>query len=410
MTTKKDNKGRSLKSNESQISDGRYRYRYTDRFGNRHTIYAWKLIPTDKTPAGKKEDICLREKIKKINQELDKNIIQSTMTVDELVTNYLSIKVNLSKASISLYTRFWEKHIKGSWFGKMQISQVKKSDILRFYSILFKDRNLSASSIEMCNNLLSPAFQLAVDDELLFKNPCKGCTKEYSRKLFSKTKEPLTLAEQTQFLKFVKSHNIYSKHYTLFALLLGTGLRISEALGLTWDDIDFKNKTISVNHQVIYGKIDGKYQFYATKTKTRKNRIVPIQQSLLQELNLHKQKTFFCSMSSGNVIGGYKNFVFLEVNSRSLYTECQVYRIIKRIIKANNKQAACLEQVLPEHISPHTFRHTFCTRMAENGMDIKVLQAVMGHANITMTMEVYNHVDSNRVQKEFEQLPDVLEA
>ena len=62
--TPKDKKGRSLKPNESQMPDGRYRYRYTDAYGKRHAIYSWKLIPMDKMPAGKRDDISLREKIK----------------------------------------------------------------------------------------------------------------------------------------------------------------------------------------------------------------------------------------------------------------------------------------------------------------------------------------------------------
>ena len=410
MAANKDTKGRVLKSQESQMPDGRYRYRYTDKFGNRHAIYSWKLVPTDKTPIGKKEDICLREKIKKINKEVENGIVGTDMITDELIETYLSVKGTLSKSTVTLYKGIWEKHIKGSWLGKIKIVQVKKTDILKFYSILYKEKGLSAGTIGVFHNLLLPAFQLAVDDELIGKNPCKNCTKEYSRRMLSVPKQPLTAREQAQFLSFIRNSNVYSTYYVLFSLLLGTGLRISEALGLTWDDIDLKNKIINVNHQILYRKVDGEYKYYATTTKTKRIRSVPLQPSLANELSAYKQQTFFLSKSSGITIDGYTNFIFMRSNHESLYTQCQIYRIMKQIINANNKKATKPEEMLPDSISPHTLRHTYCTRMAENGIDIKVLQEVMGHANITMTMQVYNHVDSNRVQKEFEQLKDVLEA
>ena len=70
MAQKKDSKGRNLKANEDQGSDGRYRYRYTDQYGKRRSIYAWRLVKTDRTPNGKKEDYCLREKEQQIQKDI----------------------------------------------------------------------------------------------------------------------------------------------------------------------------------------------------------------------------------------------------------------------------------------------------------------------------------------------------
>ena len=95
---------------------------------------------------------------------------------------------------------------------------------------------------------------MAVDDDLIRKNPCKDCMKEYIRGGLSTTKYPLTRAEEAALLKFVKDDTIYSVYYPMIAFMLGTGCRIGEVIGLTWDDIDFENATLSINHQIIYKK------------------------------------------------------------------------------------------------------------------------------------------------------------
>ena len=162
----KDNKGRNLKTRESQMANGRYRYRYTDKFGKSHAIYSWKLVPTDKIPAGKKDDISLREKIKELEKDLNDNIdtASSMMTVNELIQLYLETKTKISESTKNNYIHMWEKNIKNSFIGNMQIRKVKKSDILKFYAYLYNERDFSVGSIQLYQNLLYPTFQLAIDE------------------------------------------------------------------------------------------------------------------------------------------------------------------------------------------------------------------------------------------------------
>lgn len=165
MATKKDNKGRVLKQNEDQLKDGRYRYRYTDKYGKRSAVYAWKLVKTDKTPNGKKEDISLREKILNIEKDLRDgiNIDISNITVVDLIKRYLDIKTQLANSTKINYAHILEKNIKGTQLGSMKICDVKKSDILKYYSYLYADRKFKPSTIQLYQNILFPAFQLAVD-------------------------------------------------------------------------------------------------------------------------------------------------------------------------------------------------------------------------------------------------------
>lgn len=413
----KDNKGRNLKPRESQMANGRYRYRYSDKFGKSHAIYSWKLVPTDKIPAGKKDDISLREKVKELEKDLNDNIdtASSMMTVNELIQLYLETKTKLAISTKNNYIHMWEKNIKNSLIGNIPIRKVKKSDILKYYAYLYKERNFKVGSLQMYQNLLYPAFQLAVDDSIIRLNPCNNCMKEYVRGSMSSTRYPLSKEEQTNLLNFVKNDSIYSVYYPLISFMLGTGCRISETLGVTWDDINLKEKYVNVNHQIIYRKKDGLTQFYSSVPKTKKNRIIPLQDNLIKILMSHKQNTFFMSECSDFQVDNYRNFVFINREGR-LYTPNTIVRALHGIRDTYNKaerEEAYLdnrdEQLLPD-FSPHTLRHTFCTRMAENGIDIKVLQEIMGHANISVTMQVYNHVDLVRTQNEINNIKDILDV
>lgn len=167
---------------------------------------------------------------------------------------YLDTKVNLANSTLNNYKNMYEVNIKNSLLGNMQICSVKKSDILKFYKHLYIDKKLSVGTIQLYQNLLYPAFQLAVDDSTIRLNPCKNCMKEYVRGSMDSPRIALTKEQQKKLLSFVKNNNIYKRYYTMFATVLCTGLRISEAMGLTWNNIDFKNHYITIDHQILYRK------------------------------------------------------------------------------------------------------------------------------------------------------------
>lgn len=410
MKITKDLKGRNLNPNEDQLKDGRYRYRYTDKSGNRKAVYAWKLVKTDKTPQGKREDLSLREKEKQIEKDLDEgiNTTSANMTVAELILYYIETKPKLANATRNNYLHITEKNIKTNVFGSLKISNVKKSDVKNYYSYLYKKKKFSVGTIQLYQNLIYPAFQLAVEDNLIRLNPCKGCMKEYVRGSMSSTKYPLTVKEQTNLLRFVENHNIYSKYYVMIAFMLGTGCRIGEMMGLTWNDIDFENAFVDINHQVIYKKKDGKTVHYVEPPKNRTVRKIPLQKDIMRILKKHKENTYFLSRMAEVSVDGLDTFVFLN-SQMNLYTPNTIVRAFHEIREVYNETVEDETELLRD-FSPHTLRHTFCTRMAEKGVDVKVLQEIMGHKNISVTMQVYNHADFERAQKEVQALPSVLYA
>ena len=189
MEKKKDSRGRILRNNEDQMKNGRYRYRYTDALGKRQTIYSWKLTSSDKTPKGKLEDISLREKELIVQTDEKDGIVKSDdMTVNKLIERYLDLKTNLAVSTKENYTHIYEKNIKDTKLGKSKVKDIKKMDIQAFYAYLFTKRNFCRGTIQLYQNILFPAFQMAVDNDIIRNNPCNGCMKEYTRGSMSSTK------------------------------------------------------------------------------------------------------------------------------------------------------------------------------------------------------------------------------
>lgn len=412
--SKKDDKGRVLRPNEDQQENGRYRYRYIDVNGKRKSVYSWTLNPCDKIPKGKPKKPSLRELEEEIRMDLMDGIVVNPTyyTVNALIEQYIGTKISLANATLENYKSVYERNIKNSAFGRMKVKTIKKMNIQALYADMYIRRKFSVGYIQLHQNLLYPAFQMAVDNDIIRKNPCKDCMKEYVKASMTSSKAVLTKNQQDKLLEFIKNDNIYSPYYPMFVFMLGTGCRISETIGITWDDIDFEKKQVKVDHQVIYRKKDGKCQYYASATKNKEIRVIPIQDNVSKALKLHKRDMYFISAASNFEVDGYKNFVFLNRNGK-LKTPNTVVRTFHGIREAYNKQEKSLaedegrEPELMPDFSPHTLRHTFCTRMAENGLDIKVLQYIMGHKNIAITMEIYNHCNDDRVQKAIDNISKV---
>lgn len=416
-TKKRDNRKRILKEGESQRSDGRYMYRYRDSMGERKTIYSWRLVETDEHPRGKKKDLSLREKEVLVQKDLMDgiNISGASITLNELFERYLHTKKRLGGNVRDTYQSLYNKHIKESYIGNMPIKAINKSDILNIYESM-SETTLSNGTIQnIHNNILFPTLQLAVDNDWLRKNPSKDCLKEYPYDVMNK-RRALSLREQEIFIKFLSDDKVYSKYFPIVLLILETALRRGEVLGLTWNDVDMKNRVLHINHQLHYFSIKGKYEFKIGSPKTESgNRDVPLSGSALLLLQKIKQKDYFNSIGSNIKIDGYTNFVFLNYQRNNVIIPRQFGdALIAACKKYNKKELKIAEdekrepELLPM-ITPHVLRHTACTRMAEAGVDIKVLQAVMGHKKADMTMNIYNHADLHRITKEFEKV-NVSEA
>ena len=387
---RRDSKNRILRTGESQRKDGRYAYKYIDAFGKPQFVYAWKLVPTDRTPAGKREDISLREKVEEIL--LDKNDGIDTagkkMTVYELFKKYLKQQRNARASTQNTYHYLLE-FLKKDKFGARSIDTVKISDV-KTWLLELKENGLAYGTVLFYKRALKPAFKMALHDDCIRKNPFDFSLSSVMKN-DTQSRQALTQEQEEKLLAFVQSDVCYQKHYDEIIVLLRTGLRISEFCGLTVNDLDFTNRVINIDHQLI--KLKRNYIVQPPKSENGVRQI-PMSDEVYQSLkNILKHRRKQKELE----IDGYKDFLFINRNGNP--NVAMNYEAVFRSLV--NKYNSKHEEQLPR-ITPHVMRHTFCTRLANAGMNPKALQYVMGHSNITITLNLYAHASLETVKAELQ--------
>ena len=395
---RRDNKGRKLFNGESQRKDGKYEYKYQDIWGKRKTVYSWKLTPTDRVPAGKRDDISLREKIKQIQKDLNSNITPNggNLTVLKLVEKYISQKTGVRHNTRSNYN-FVVNVIKNETFGQKRIDKIKVSDAKEWLIKMQQIDGRGYSSIHTIRGVVRPAFQMAVDDDLLVKNPF-----EFQLNTVvvndSVTREAITRQQERDFLEFVKNDKHFNKYYDGIYILFKTGLRISEFVGLTKKNLDFENSRIIVDHQLQRTR-DMKYIIEDTKTESGE-RMVPMTPEVKEAFQriLANRK----NPKVEPMVDGYSGFLYLDKNGRPMVA-LHWEKYFQHICEKYNK----IYRIQMPKVTPHVCRHTFCSNMAKSGMNPKTLQYIMGHSDIGVTLNTYTHLDYNDAEKEMQKVATI---
>lgn len=391
---RRDSKNRILRNGESQRRDGRYAFKYIDTTGKTQFVYSWKLEKTDKTPQGKRDDLSLREKEKQIMKAIDDEIVPrgGEMTVLELVKKYLLQKTGVRHNTEANYN-FVLNIIKKEDFGKKRIDKVKLSDA-KCWLIKLQQDGRGYSSIHSIRGVVRPAFQMAVDDDLIRKNPF-----EFQLATVvvndSVTREAITRKQERAFLEFVVNDKHFCRYYEGIFILFKTGLRISEFVGLTLSDLDMQNRKISVNHQ-LQRKRNMEYVIEDTKTScgTREIPMTDEVYECFQRIISSRKKP-----RVEPIVGGKCGFLYLDKNDMpmvALHWEkyfqhiCEKYNSIYRV-------------QMPK-VTPHVCRHTFCSNMAKSGMNPKTLQYLMGHSDISVTLNTYTHIGYDDAKEELKRV------
>lgn len=369
MSNRKDSKGRVLKKGESERKDGIYQYRYTDIRGKRQTVYSSDL----------KE---LREKEKEIQKQIDDGIDYAAgeITVIELLERYISLKQGMRYNTRISYGSILNL-VRKEEFGHRQIRSIKVSDAQKWFMKLQEDGK-SYKTILVVRGVVSPAFQMAYNEDAIRRNPFDF---RISDVVANDTKKRVAMTDEQQkiWLNFVKGDAVYKKYYDEFVVLMGTGMRVSEFCGLTMSDIDFAENRIRIDHQLLrrYGK------YFIEKPKTECGcRYIPMTDEVSQSL-----RNIINNRKPANpevIVDGYGGFLLLD-RKGDPKVACNIESEIRSIMK--KYKASNPDKPLP-HITPHVLRHTFCTSMANAGMDIKALQYIMGHSSAGITLNTYAHV------------------
>lgn len=286
--------------------------------------------------------------------------------------------------------------------------------VLFFYTDLINNQGLQINTLETINTVLRPTFQLAVRDDIIRKNPVDGAYCEVKKRNGGarKTRRALTVDQQRKFMEYVAKNPFFYHWYPFFVFLLGTGCRIGEAIGIRWDDIDLENRVIDINHSLTYyQRADDSYkcEFRVSLPKTEAgNRRIPMMQQVydvLQEEYERQKQEGFCVEN----VDGMTNFVFTNRFGMP-HNPAAVNRAIKRIVDTHNSEEEVAakkekrEPVMIPRFSCHIFRHTFASRFCENETNIKVIQEVMGHADVSTTMNIYAEANPDVTKSVIEKL------
>lgn len=389
---RKDNKGRVLRTGEGQKSNGRYFFKYKDNTGKYRFEYSNRLLKSDRTPVGCIQDLSLREKEEIIMRNLRDGIIGGgDITLLELAENYIATKTLSSRESTQIGYRTVLNYLRKDPFSQNQIDCIKKSDVKRWFIALQTKHGKGYSTIHNIRGVLNPAFKMAVEDDLIRKNPFDFPLSD-AVKNDSKVRKAITPAQEKALLEFIKEDKHYSKYYEGYFILLNTGLRISEFCGLTVKDIDFEKGYIHVGGQLVrYSDMVYRYEPTKTAAGTRK---VPMSPEVAQCFQTIIDNGDY--LKSEMVVDGKSGFLFLDQHKKPVVALHWEHRL-KRIVTKYNET---YKEQLPV-ITPHVLRHTFCSKMARKGMNPKNLQYIMGHSEIAVTMNTYTHLTFDDAQEDF---------
>lgn len=388
-----------LRTGEGQRPNGTYEYRWTDKTGKRRRVYAKTLEE-------------LREKEKEIERDKSDGIKAEAryVTVNELFDLWKQIKRGLKDNTFQNYQYMYNTFVRPE-FGKKRISTLKKTDVKRFYNYLADERGLQASTIDSIHTVLHQVLDMAVDDSYIRNNPSNNVLKELKQSHVFKTekRKALTRPQQDLLLEFLQCNHTYNHWYPIFAVMLGTGLRVGEATGLRWCDIDLDKGMVDVNHTLVYYchrhevEKNGCYFNVNTPKTETSTRQVPMMDFVKEAFLKEKEYQEATGVECKATVDGYTDFIFVN-RFGNVQHQGTLNKAIRRIIRDCNDEVLMKgeeDPVLLPHFSCHTLRHTFTTRMCEAGVNVKVIQDTLGHADIATTLNIYADVTKELKQTEF---------
>lgn len=360
--------------------------KYMKKIKNGKEYYFYRLYdkrlkdPKDLCAKSVKE---LNEKVKKVKFELDNKIISDTSTFLNFFEHWLFEVHFLNKKSSTKerYEMVYRNYIKVPYFKNIKLKDITLELFQNYYNNL-NNQNKSCSIITSINKLIAPAIRYAFATNTIIKDFSKSLVIPYEQKIKTKDIKPFTFKEQLKFLNAIKGEPLEF----LFLTALNTGLRQGELFALTWDDLDFEMQTLRINKtvkDVTEVSKDGRGEFkqVVQPPKTKKsNRYIPLPDFLIDKLKLHKINQANHIENIGNLYIN-NNLIFPNTFGKFL-NPGNVRKVLKRILKNNDIQ----------DIRFHDLRHTYATRLFEAGEEAKVIQELLGHSSITVTLDVYTHV------------------
>lgn len=403
---RKDSKGRVLKKGEQELANGTYRYDYILKNGKRCFKYAKTL-----EKLRQKEEEIVNSRAYGIRPDGD------NITLNIIADKWFDLKKGLKDNTLQNYRYMYDCFVRDD-FGKEKIKNIVHSDVLGYYNTLIDTRGFKPATVENIHTVLHQVLDLAVQDGYLRNNPSNSALRhiKLARNLETEKKRALTLEEQTILLNYLSRNGPFHHWYPIFYIMLNTGMRVGEITGLRWEDVDLDDGFISVNHTLVYynHQKNGCYFNIHTPKTMAGERTIPIlngvKEAFLQEKRYQCEAEIECTVE----IDGYTDFVFVN-RFGNVHNQNTLNKAIRRITRECNEEIIARSSgkanvTLLPRFSCHNLRHTFATRLCESGVNIKVIQDVLGHADFQTTMNIYTDVTKDLKQREFKALEQTLEG
>jgi integrase len=284
-------------------------------------------------------------------------------------------EVELTPLVYHNYLNNYIKPIKAYFDSKgIRLVDIMTEDIDNYYHTL-KEKGLSNTSVKHYEDIIRPTLKYAYREKLIPDNPY-----DFVSKIRRDTK-PMTFyneQEMSIFFEAIKGHQLE----LLFKVAAYYGLRRSEVLGLRWKAIDFGHKTIEINHKMLM--VNNKVPYFSDELKTyASRRTFPLIPAVEDDLLKHKEKVIENGTFFGNKYDDrYLDYVFVNEKGKIYYPN-YVSTQFREVIK-NNKL---------KNVHLHELRHSCASILLKNGMSMKQIQEWLGHANYSVTANIYSHLD-----------------
>lgn len=324
----------------------------------------------------------LEEKIKDLKNELNNNITDNRALFGAFFKDWLynTHMADKKAATKERYDGIYRNYIENSPIYNIKLKDLEPSHIQNYYNDLVSNGK-SISVITNLNKLIAPCIRYANISNRILKDFSKAIVLPKINQNINKSNDviPFTLDEQLKFIEAIKGNDLEM----LFITALDTGLRQGELFALTWNDIDLKNKVVYVNKTFkrIRNTTTGEYENIIQSPKTKKGvRVVPLPYHLIDKLNHHRLNQKALKLKVANLYED-NNLVFCNTFGKYLDSG-NVLKKFKKILKDND---------IPTR-KFHDLRHTYATRLFELGEEAKTVQELLGHSNISITLDTYTHV------------------
>lgn len=403
IRTEENTREERLPKGITRCRDGRYQARYTSD-GHRYSLYgrdveelALRLEEAkNKAAEKKKAEEQYREMLKLREQEPFRCGLTLNQWYELWMHEYKSTTVK--QGTVDSYRCMYDYYIRDV-LGDKLLAEIRADELQRFFNDMNRS-GYSKSTLSLTSVVIGSMFRQAVKNELIGRNPVDACTLPRGRRKVSE-RQALTERQQECLLEEAKGNPVEG----ILRLALGTGMRIGEITGLQWSDINWKKRELYVRTTLKQNRDNRNFYLDLPKTGSS-SRTIPLLPEMLRVLKEEQERRKAEKREAGVMwrpITGMEQLVFLQKDGMPVSGQLVRQQLGRLVDEINGKQSSAAkrrgrartdlqETERMPHLTPHILRHTFATRAIERGIPPKVVQELLGHSSITMTLDLYTHV------------------